>query len=291
MINFRYHVVSLTAVFLALAAGVLLGAGFLDQSDGDDLGGGATTDSAVASFNSGYAARTAPLLAKDRLKGRSVVVLTAPGAQATDVKGVSSAIEQAGGTVVGQIELTSKLLDPGGRQFADGVAEKAGAELAEVSSASVGYPRIGAALARAYLTNSNKKAKVDEGASQLSSAFTEGALTIASKAPKSRAELAVVVTAPNSSSTDQQGASLAALAAAMDRASRGVVVAGPSSASQEAGVIAAVRGHEDASQVSTVDVADVATGRIVVALALAEEFAGRSGAWGTSRSADGGLPK
>lgn len=290
MINFRYHVVSLTAVFLALASGVVLGAGFLDQTD-DDGATNAPTDSAVSSFNAGYAASTAPLLAKDRLKGRSVLVMTAPGAQAADVKGVRGAIEQAGGTVVGEIELTSKLLDPGGRQFADGVAEKAGAEIAEVSSASVGYPRIGAALARAYLTNSNKQAKIDESASQLSSAFREGALTIVATAPKSRAELAVVVTAPRGSATQQQGASLAALATALDRASKGVVVAGPSSASQDDGVVAAVRGDESASQVSTVDVADVAAGRIVVALALAEEFAGRSGAWGTSRSADGSLPR
>ena len=32
MINFRYHLVSLTAVFLALAAGITIGAGVVDRA-------------------------------------------------------------------------------------------------------------------------------------------------------------------------------------------------------------------------------------------------------------------
>ena len=287
MINFRYHVVSLTAVLLALAAGVVLGAGFLDQTDDDGSSSGSSTDSGVRSFDSGYASRTAPLVAKDALKSRTVLIVTTPGVQATDVKGVQGAIEQAGGTVSGQVELTSKLLDPGGRQFADGVADKAGAGISEVSTASAGYPRIGAALARAYLAT--KVTDADEASTQLAAAFTEGDLVVGDQ-PEQRADLAVVVTAPRTSATNQQGASLAALATALDQASAGVVVAGPSSASLEGGLVEAVRGAEGASQVSTVDVADLPAGRVVVTLALAEEINGRSGAWGTSRSADGALP-
>lgn len=286
MINFRYHVVSLTAVLLALAAGVVLGAGFLDRSD-DDAATVATTDSAIASFEAGYASRTAPLLTNDVLDSTSVLIVTTTGARAEDVKGVTSAIERAGGSVVGSVELTAKLLDPGGRQFADGVAEKAGAEVAEITDAAPGYPRIGAALARAYLAT--KAADADETSAQLAAAFTEGELVVGEQ-PDRRASLAVVVTAPRSSATEQQGASLAALVTALDQASAGVVVAGPTSSSQQGGLVDAVRADDGASQVSTVDVADLALGRIAVALALAEELDGRSGAWGTARSADGALP-
>jgi len=289
VINFRYHVVSLTAVFLALAAGLVLGAGFLDQTDDDGATSGDTTDPGVRSFDTGYASRTAPVLAKDKLKDRTILVVTTPGARAADVKGVRTSLEQAGATIVGQIELTSKLLDPGGRQFADGVADKAGADVAEVSTAATGYPRIGAALGRAYLTR--KDATVDEAATQLSAAFDEGGLVRVDTKPSKRAALAVVVTADRSSANSQQGSSLGALVTALDLASGGVVVSGPSSASLDGGLIAAVRSDEGASQVSTVDVADLPAGRTVVALAAASEVAGRSGAWGTSRSADGALPQ
>lgn len=287
MINFRYHVVSLTAVLFALAAGVVLGAGFLDRSDSDAESGAAVSDSAVRSFESGYAARTVPLLADDVLASRTVLLVSTPGVRADDVKGVQQTLEQAGATISGQVELTSKLLDPGGRQFADGVAEKAGAEIAEISSATPGYARIGAAFARAYLAT--KVTDADEASAQLAAAFGEGELVIG-EAPERRADLVVVITAPRSSATSQQGASLAALVTAFDQASAGAVVTGPSSASQDGGLIEAVRADEGAAQVSTVDVADLPTGRVVVALALAEEIDGRSGAWGTGRSADGALP-
>ena len=45
------------------------------------------------------------------------------------------------------------------------------------------------------------------------------------------------------------------------------------------------------SQVSTVDVTDSAAGRAVTALALARVAAGETGAWGTSRSQDGSVPR
>ena len=39
MIDFRYHLVSLISVFLALAVGIVLGAGPLRESLGDQLAG------------------------------------------------------------------------------------------------------------------------------------------------------------------------------------------------------------------------------------------------------------
>ena len=39
MIDFRYHIVSLISVFLALAVGIILGAGPLKESIGDTLTG------------------------------------------------------------------------------------------------------------------------------------------------------------------------------------------------------------------------------------------------------------
>lgn len=39
MVDFRYHLVSLVSVFLALALGIILGAGPLQNSIGDTLSG------------------------------------------------------------------------------------------------------------------------------------------------------------------------------------------------------------------------------------------------------------
>ncbi len=292
MISFRYHVVSLSAALLALAAGVVLGAGLLDRSDDDtDVRDGVVTDAGVSAFDSGYASRTAGDLVDDALEGRAVLVVTTPGARAADVRGVTANLEAAGGSVVGQLDLTSKLLDPGGRQFADGVAEQAGAEVDEVSGATPGYARIGAALSRAYLTKSAGGTAFDDTANQLRSAFDEGDLTTVGSAPQERASIAVVVTAPRSSANEQQGASLAALVRALDPGVGGLVVAGPSTSSLDGGLVAAVRSDESASQVSTVDVVDLPAGRVVVALAAARDAAGEPGAWGTSRSPDGSLPR
>ena len=76
----------------------------------------------------------------------------------------------------------------------------------------------------------------------------------------------------------------------LDTASSGVLVAGPASASQPGGFVEALRGDDLAGTVSTIDVSDSPSGRIVAALALAQEAGGDAGAWGTSRSADGAVP-
>ena len=68
-----------------------------------------------------------------------------------------------------------------------------------------------------------------------------------------------------------------------------MVVAGPTASSREDGYVAQVR--DQRSSVSTVDVTDAAAGPAVVVLALASEAGGNNGAWGTSRSADGALPR
>lgn len=288
MINFRYHVVSLTAVLLALAAGTVLGAGFLTPEESDDQTTTAVADQGLTSFENGYAAVTSPALLRGRLARQSVVVLTTPGARSGDVRGVTAALESAGATIVGRVDLTARLLDPANRQFADGVAEQAGADSDAVASAAAGFPRVGAALGRALLTTQGTA--IDEAATQLTAAFVEGDLATVATQPTARATVAVIITGPRTSGSSQQGASLAGISAGLDQLGRGVVVAGPSSSSLDGGLVAGVRNDDVASQVSTVDVTDTAAGRIVVALAVAREVADQAGAWGTSRSSDGAIP-
>ncbi len=266
MINFRYHLVSIAAILLALAAGIALGSGPLEDagsplsSDGESPSA-AVVDPAVASFESAYAARTASSLFKGALKGQSVVVVTLPGASAAEAKSISTLLEQADAEVTGQIELTSKLLSSANRQFAEGVAQQAGADVPGVNGAGDSYGRIGAALGRSILAT--KTAALDPTASTIQSAFVEGGLVNLTKSPTKLATLAVIVTGPRASGSGDQGSVVSAMSAALDASGKGVVVAGPASSSTDGGIIKVVRDSDASSDVSTVDVTEhgVGTGR------------------------------
>ena len=292
MINFRFHLVSIAAILIALAAGVALGSGPLDDT-GDTLRGDDTTnqqaaDPALEAFESGYAGRTSAALLKDKLKGQTIVVLTAPGTSAAEIKGVTSNLVAAGAEVTGEVSLTSKLLDASGRQFAEGVAQQSAEDVPGVSATGDSYDRIGAALGRALLADT--AAAPDQTAGTIRSAFSEGKLITVTTAPKKLATLAVLVTGPERTGGSDQSTVIAALAGALNGNGKGVVVAGPASSSTDGGAVKAVRDSDFATEVSTVDVTDSAAGQVVTALVAAEQVAGRPGAWGTSRSGSGAVP-
>lgn len=292
MINFRYHLVSIAAILIALAAGIALGSGPLDDA-GDALdskpAANQTADPAVSKFEAGFADRAASGLLKDKLKGQSVLLITVPGTEAEQVKGVTSSLALAGAEVTGEIEMTSKLLDSSGRQFAEGVAEQAAADVPAVSTASGAYERIGAALGRAVMAKA--PADLDATATTIRSAFAEGDLITQTKAPKRAATVAIVVAGPQDANGSDRSTVIAALASALNTTGKGVVVAGPPSSSTDGGAVKAVRDGSAAAEISTVDVTDSAAGRIVTVLAAVSQVAGQPGAWGTSRSAGGALPK
>lgn len=293
MINFRYHLVSIAAIFIALAAGVALGSGPLDDTGdslrgGDDAASQRAADPALAAFESGYAGRTSRALLKDKLKGQTVVVLTVPGTSAAEVKGITANLQAAGAEITGEVSLTSKLLDASGRQFAEGVAQQAADGVPGVSAAGDSYGRIGAALGRALLADKSKAP--DQTAGTIRSAFTEGKLITLAKSPKKLATLAVLVASPERTGGADQSSVIAALAGAINGDGKGVVVAGPSSSSTDGGAVKAVRDGDFGTEVSTVDVTDTAAGRVVTALVAAAQAGGQPGAWGTSRSGSGAIP-
>lgn len=293
MISFRYHLVSIAAILLALAAGVALGSGPLDRASSSlqsgDGGSPTAVDPALTSFETSYAARTSGSLLKGVLTNQSVIVMTAPGSSAAEVKGITADLLSAGAQVTGQVELSAKLLNPSGRQFAEGIAQQAASDVPGVSAAGDSYGRIGAAIGRAFLNSKNTA--LDTTATTITSAFTQGGLLTLTTAPKKRATLAVVVTGPARTGGSDQSSVIAALAGALGGSSRGVVVAGPSSSSTDGGAVKAVRDGNSFTSVSTVDVTDSAAGRVLTALAAARQASGQSGAWGTTRSADGALPR
>ncbi|GAA2076596.1 copper transporter [Aeromicrobium tamlense] len=287
MINLRYHVISLAAVLLALAAGIAVGAGLLDESDAATTTTSSDTaeiSPALAGFDAGYASMTAPGQLRDKLKNRTVLLLTTPGARDNEIDSLIENLTTAGARVTGQVELTSKLLSPANRQFAEGVAAQSDPDAA---SEATDYGKVGAAIARGYLTKGD--GSLDETARTIRSAFTEGDLLAVEQDPEVSAQLALVVSGPAGSSSGGEGTVVSSMVAGLDAGSQGVAVVGPVS-SGENGVVNAVRGSDAAANVSTIDVTDTGTGRVASVLGLVREAAGQSGAWGTSRAADGPVP-
>ncbi len=116
MIDFRYHLVSLVAVFLALSVGIVLGAGPLNGQIDASLNSTLTSELTAlradkaalsaeltrvrASDQAGddLIAQSAPTLEAGLLNGRAVAVIALPGADPDLVAAVTTGITQAGGT-------------------------------------------------------------------------------------------------------------------------------------------------------------------------------------------------
>ena len=103
MISFRYHIVSIVSVFLALAVGVALGGGPLKGEVDNTLVEQVKTDRAAKvelesqitslrsgnTFNDEFAATVAPSLIGDKLNGRAVTLVVLPTAAQSDVDGLT----------------------------------------------------------------------------------------------------------------------------------------------------------------------------------------------------------
>ncbi|MFT4188999.1 MAG: copper transporter [Aeromicrobium sp.] len=285
MINFRYHVVSLVAVLFALLIGFFAGWAVLDPDSVEGGGVSPQADSAEQAFESAFADASAGLVGTG-LAERRVLVVTTPGARSSEVDDLAKRIGAAGGTVVGEVALTTKLLDSANRQFAESIAAEAAKDVPGVASSDDSYVRVGAALARALMGG----AELDEQASTIRAAFEQGGLIDLPTAPTQGADLVLVVIGP-SSADGARGEILADVTSQLATSGAGGAIVGPSTTSVDGGVLEQVRASDRAGTYSTVDVTDLATGRLVAVWALVRSAGGTNGAWGTTRSADGQLPQ
>jgi hypothetical protein len=126
VINFRYHVVSLTAVFLALAIGLVVGTAALNGPLADSLNervNGLTKQNQQlrdqvgqlqedVSREEDFAAQAAPFMLGGTLTGRRVVVVTMPSADGKHADGVIEMLNIAGAKVTGKVEIRDKFTNP-----------------------------------------------------------------------------------------------------------------------------------------------------------------------------------
>lgn len=112
MINFRYHVVSIIGIFVALAVGVVLGAGPLQSRIHQGLsstGTSAATDPTLSAQAEAEAAGLKALASSKltgSLAGSQVSLVVLPGASDDDVASIRSTLTDAGASVAGRVTLT-----------------------------------------------------------------------------------------------------------------------------------------------------------------------------------------
>jgi hypothetical protein len=311
VIDFRYHLVSIVSIFLALAVGILLGAGPLQEDLGKTLSNQVSTlrkekdvlrtqlqqAEARVDASDKFVTAVTPTLTESRLGGRSAVIVTLPGTDASLVTGVTKALTSSGATVSGTVEVQDAWTDPAKRSFRDQLlASLAPLVGLEETSGSLDS-RMGALLARALVVDRVSDAdQPSTNATQALTGLKEAGLTSFDGDGPAPATLAVVVApAPDESlPSDQQDADLSAwvaLAAQLDAASNGAVVVGDEGGTTTGGLVSAVRADDAvAAKVSTVDDIAAAMGRIALVYALRQQMVGEAGQYGVGESASALLP-
>jgi hypothetical protein len=285
MFDFRYHIVSLAAVFVALVLGILIGVaisgkGFVKDSERDLLQAQINDlkqerDAASTRLDDlrtrqqaadTVMTETYPVLMKDRLKGKRVAILVVGQGGAETSSDVEEALADAGATqlryrvlkvpvdpaaVTGALERRSALRSYSGEQQLDDVGRELAAEFV-----SGGKTPLWDALTRVIVER--QRAALDPPA--------DGVVVIRAAGP-------------------QKGATARFLAAIYDGlASAGVPALGAEASDAKQSAVTAWR----QAGLSTVDDVDTTSGRLALAVLLG---GARSGSYGLKDTAkDGPMP-
>ncbi len=303
MINFKYHIVSLVAVFIALSVGIAVGValspavdtGLLRQAEQDrkqvtELRAEINRRNALDAYRQAYDEQAGAPLIAGALRDVRVAVVAMPDAPGRVVTDLTAAVATAGGTVVREVEVRPAAFDPA---RAETVTETlAGlADQVPLGENMTQAEKVGAALARS-IASPQAEAR-DQLAVDLATALTGGGFATISRGTDAQAQLVVVVGAQATDppvEAELLTAHVQLNLALRDRAA--VVVAGPNSAGIEGTDVLAVRTDPEGSRrLSTVDVADLSSGVVTTVLAGKEQLLGREGRhYGALARAEAPLP-
>lgn len=285
MVDFRYHLVSLISVFFALAIGIILGAGPLQNSIGNVLQSQVsdlrTTNENLKNANAELEqtldqheqalADIAPTLIEGTLTGQRVAIVVLPGVPDAQVGGVREYLEQAGASVAGQAVVTDTWTRASETSFRTTFADQIRTYVPEIDDAAEANHVLALAL----------NVIVRDGASDyetlvgLMTGTDTPMLAVDGMADGSDAVVVLVpdVESPPSPDADAQAQQNYTTTTFTDLvaqlAERGpTVVAG--AANSEDDVVRAVR--DGAVEVSTVDSIDLELGLINIPIATATEL-------------------
>jgi hypothetical protein len=305
VISFRYHVVSILAVLLALAAGVALGGGPLS-----DLGRGGddATERAEArsleltrrldeagltdSFQDEFAQDLSAGAVRGSLTSRPIVLITMPGAEEKVVSSLSDLVGEAGGSVSGAYDVRPTLVSESEKSLVDTL----GSQLAErpegkdIAASAPTYERMGQLIGRAVASITDAGGAADNTAKDLLSSLKGADLLVRDEGSGTRGSLVIVVLGDEPESPDESDKIFSGLMTGLAEQCDGVVLAGTTRSGDD-GLLAVLRDDVAFSaNVSTADSTDTTAGRIAAVLALAADGRGTTGHYGAF-GIDGPLPR
>jgi hypothetical protein len=307
LIDFRYHLVSIVSVFLALAIGIIIGAFALQPDLAKTLDkataaeakanaalyahNGQLNDEIAADQAFGQAAEGS--LLRGLLTGQQVVLVVAPGADSPTVDGITTALQKSGAAVTGQVVLSQQFFDTGSanEQALNNTARTTAASFAPLGVAlpnatpapQVSGQQAAARLIAAAIVNKDGLATVTAKASQqvLTGFANAGFLAVKGAGGNAtlagQATMAVVVlpaTVPPAKTSGPFNLALVSLAQDLQEASKGAVLAGSIKGSGSRSAIDSVVSGSAGVTLMTVDNAETVIGQIIVAQALNQLLTG-----------------
>jgi hypothetical protein len=303
VINFRYHVVSLTAVFLALATGLVVGTIALNGPVAENL---QTELSDIRKQNAGYrdevnhlkedagrqeqfATEATPYLLGERLTGKRVLLVTTADADKDYVAGMTQLLTNAGAKVTGRIFVQESFGDPASsEQLLDVVDLSLPPGVTGLPANSNGV-ETAAALLAAMVLDRTPPVPADARRSVLA-AYKDFITVIPEISGPAEAVVFLAGRPYVERDADRKNAALVRLAEQFDKSSR-LVVAG-NGVGGEGNLLAALRADAALSKtVSTVDNVATPQGLVATAMALAEQLEGRVGHYGIGAGSTALLPR
>lgn len=302
MISLRRHVLTLVAVFLALAVGVVLGSTSVATSVRDAVVDREETtagrlESAEKDLNQERLASErldsmigdlTPAVADGRLADRPVLVVVAPGASAAEVEAVTEAISAAGGVDAGRIRLTDRAVDPEAESELAALVANLPIGDAPATDADLGT-QLGTALGRAALLRSEDAEPhlEDDDRATVLTTLSDAEMIEFEPGTIRPGQVAVVVTGPGTE--ESTAVRVASLARTLDGEGAGVVVVSGIGSGNGSDALLVLRssGQED---VSTVDNVASDAGQLAAVLALAEQLERGQGDYGLRHDASAAAP-
>lgn len=283
----RHFILSLAAVFLAFAGGVVLGARVLSdpmvaglrgdkgdlqhqiaalQTDKDSL------DRRLVAADD-FDGRMSGRIVGDALKGKSVVLVRTPDADDADVSALTDLVARAGGSVTGTIGLTPEFVGSDSGEKLRSVVNSPIVPAGTALDTALTDPgaQAGDLLGIAVLINSDPAIVPVDGAARdtvLSTLRDTGFLTFTDNLGSADGAL-IVTGGALPGDAGNQGATVARFAAALAPHGSATVLAGRDGSATEVAAVAVTRSDPGlARSVATVDDIDLEAGRITTVLAL-----------------------
>ncbi|NNM44694.1 copper transporter [Knoellia koreensis] len=307
MIDFRYHLVSIVSIFLALAVGIVLGAGPLKEDLGNTLTSevkNLRTDKAAlrtqldqadkaATARDEFTAASNRTLLPGRLAETTTAIVVLPGADQDAVKATTDALTLAGAKIGSTITVQEKWIDPDQATYRSTLGQQLAGQVG-VPVDQGGADVLGQVLARSILA---KAGATGNGAEAALGAMRTGDLIKFSDGVIPSTVAVVVagpVTGANQQTRTTQAEALSTLAGALDQGGAGAVLVADSGpvATGTTSVVTTARADDELSKnLTTVDDVDLPMGQASVVFGLLEQEAGKSGQYGLAADATAAFPQ